>query len=206
MFKKKPFEIDYNPMLRRREERKKALTPEQIELLDKFPEVGENLYVLKRTRREKHDGDIFVCSINGKVFYYGKILNACVENKSDSWINGSILACIFREKTTEKNLKNYKGDYDNLLMAPFIVPSQYWSRGYFETIGNESLTKKDKNLDYGFYFRPSIHKNGAFYNEKNEILDHFPKYYSHRGINTYVGVYNYLRQEAIFDPTLLTMD
>lgn len=206
MFKKEKFKIDYNPLKKRWEEQKKTLSEEQIQMIEKWPEKGENLKVLKRTRREKHDGDIFLCSLNGTVYYYGKILKANVVNKTDSFMNGGILACIFRDKTTEKNLSKYKGDYANLLMVPFVVTSQYWSMGWFETIGNIPLTKEDKDLDYGFYNRDFIGLQGGFYKETGESLNHIPKYYKYLGITTLIGVYKELRKQSIIDPSLLVED
>ncbi|MBQ7164787.1 MAG: hypothetical protein IJR61_05610, partial [Clostridia bacterium] len=70
------FKIDYNPVLKRWEERKKALPEETRKELEDFSNrsviKGENLTVLKRVRKfELKDGDIFLCSLNGKVYYYG---------------------------------------------------------------------------------------------------------------------------------------
>lgn len=201
------FKIDYNPLLKRLEERRKNLTENQIKLIKQVPAKGENLKVLKRARKENHDGDIFVCTLNGIVYYYGKILKAkVVKNDPSSWENGCILVCLFREKTNVRDLRNYKGDYNNILMEPFIVTSQYWSNGWFETIGNEPLTEKDKNLDYGFYSKDFIGSMGGFYRDTGDPLNHFPKHFSGRGVTTLVGVYLELREKSIIDPSLLLPD
>ena len=181
------------------------LTDEQRYLIGKGPDIGENLKVIKRTRREKNDGDIFLCTLNGIVYYYGKILQAKIEHPSDDWINGCILVCIFLEKTIEKNLSNFKGDYKNLLVCPFIVTSQYWSNGWFETIGNVPLTKEDKELDYGFWDKEIIGPCGSFYKANGEVLDHIPKYFSSYGVKSLNGVYKQLRTEAIINPSLTTI-
>jgi len=204
------FKIDYNPVLKRWEERKKALPEETRKELEDFSNrsviKGENLTVLKRVRKfELKDGDIFLCSLNGKVYYYGKILKAKIDNEQDPWISQGSMVCIFREKTTTKDLSNYKGDYSNPL-GLFIVTRQYWTGGYFETIGNIPLTEEDKNFDYGFYDEDFIGPMGGFYKETGEMLDYMPKYVYIFGISTLIGVYNYLKKEAIIDPSLLTMD
>ena len=170
------------------------------------PARGENFKVIKRTRRQPNDGDIFVCTINGTVYYYGKILKASIVNPSDNWTNGCILACLFRDKTTVKNLDNFKGSYDNLLLAPFIVTKQYWTGGWFETIGNVPLDERDFNLDYGFYGEDTFGPMGGFYKETGEGMDHIPVYMNHRGIKTLIGVYWDVKEEVIIDPSLLTMD
>ena len=138
------FKIDYNPVLKRWEERKKALPEKTRKELEDFSNrsviKGENLTVLKRVRKfELKDGDIFLCSLNGKVYYYGKIYKAKIYNEKDPWVSECSMVCIFREKTTTKDLSNYKGDYSNLL-GMFMVTRQYWTGGYFETIGNIPLT------------------------------------------------------------------
>ena len=202
--------IDYNPLLKRREEKNKALSEKTIKQIDDFYdrplERGENLTILKRVRKfELKDGDIFLCSLNGKVYYYGKIYKAKIYNEKDPWVSECSMVCIFREKTTTKDLSNYKGDYSNPL-GLFIVTRQYWTGGYFETIGNIPLTEEDRNLDYGFYDEDFIGPMGGFYKETGEMLDYMPKYVYIFGISTLIGVYNYLKKEAIIDPSLLTMD
>ena len=204
------FKIDYNPVLKRWEERKKVLPEETRKELEDFSNrsviKGENLTVLKRVRKfELKDGDIFLCSLNGKVYYYGKILKAKIDNEQDPWISQGSMVCIFREKTTTKDLSNYKGDYSNLL-GMFMVTRQYWTGGYFETIGNIPLTEEDRNLDYGFYKSELIGCKGCFCKETGEILDHIPKYFDGMGVTTLIGVYRMLKEEAIIDPSLLTMD
>lgn len=199
------FILDYNPVKKRWDEELSCLSNEQVRLIELGPNVGENLKILKRTRREKKDGDIFVCTLNGIIYYYGKILQANICNPSNNWINGCILVCIFLEKTIEKNLKNFKGDYSNLLISPLIVTSQYWSNGWFETIGNIPLTEEDKELDYGFWDKEIIGSCGSFYKANGEVLDHMPKYFDSYGVTSLNGVYMELRKEAIINPSLLTL-
>ena len=202
--------IDYNPLRKQWNERMEKLPDDVREAVQAFcnqgPAKGENFKVIKRTRRQPNDGDIFVCTINGTVYYYGKILKACIVNPSDEWINGCILACLFRDKTTVKNLDNYKGSYDNLLLTPFIVTKQYWTGGWFETIGNVPLDERDFSLDYGFYEAYGFGPMGGFYKETGEGMDHIPKYMSSLGIETLIGVYRGVKREVIIDPSLLTMD
>lgn len=197
------FKLDYNPVKKRWDEKFKRLTGEQRALIESGPNVGENLKIIKRTRREKHDGDIFLCTLNGTVYYYGKILQANIEHPLDNWINGCVLICIFLEKTIEKNLKNFKGNYENLLVSPFIVTSQYWSNGWFETIGNVPLTKEDKELDYGFWDKEFIGPYGSFYKANGEVLDHMPKYFDSYGVTSLNGIYMELRAEAIINPSIM---
>lgn len=209
------FQIDYNPIKKRRDERYKNLSEEQLLLKKEMYEKGGNLQVLKRTRREKKDGDVFVCSLNGKVYYYGRILQAKIEGNPVSWFNQCLLVIIYREKTAEKNLNNFRGDHNNLLVEPSAITSQYWSMGMFETIGNIPLTEEERNLDYGFWTTNGYgiivdSKNvqlvppRAFTKADGTLLDHLPKHIGY-GITTTIGIHRDIAVEAIIDPTLLTM-
>lgn len=209
------FQIDYDPIKRYWDEKNKSLSEEQLRLKKEMYEKDGNLQVLKRTRREKKDGDIFICSLNGKVYYYGRILQAKIEGNQDDWFNQCLLVIIYREKTAEKNLKNFRGDYNNLLIVPCAITSQYWSMGMFETIGNIPLTEEEQNLDYGFWTDEGVgtikgNKSvmlvppRAFTKVDGTLLDHLPKHIGY-GITTTIGVYHKIAVEAIIDPTLLTM-
>lgn len=201
------FKIDYNPVYKRFCERNAMLSEEKVMLIQKGLAKGENFRVIKKTRREKKVGDVFICTVNGVVYYYGKILQANIKNNTDDWINGCLQVSLFKEKTTEKTLDNFFGNYDNLIGgAPFIITSQYWSYGWFETIGNIPLTEKDNNLDYGYYNKDFVGSQGAFYTAEGNVLNHFPKFFSSFGVTTLTGVYNALRDEIIIDPSLLEKD
>ncbi len=201
------FKLDYNPVKARLQKKMAALSEEQKRLCIKPLQKNENLFFLKRTRQPKRNGDIFVCSLNGKVFYYGKILNSNIQNKDPkSWYNGCLLIVLFKEKTSEKNLNNYHGDYNSLIEGPYIVTEQYWSNGWFETVGNIPLTADEENLDYGLYKEILTKEEGMFYKVNGDIVDHFPKYFELYGVKTLTGIYSHLRRESILDPTLLIVD
>lgn len=200
------FKINYNPILERWNSRIANISIEKKKLIEKNIDLNENLKVIKRTRRTRRDGDIFICSLNDFVYYYGKVLRANILNPSNNWINGCSLICIFREKTKEKNLGNYKGNCNNLLCVPNIVTSQYWSNGWFETIGNIPLTDEETRLDYGFYRKDFIGKNGSFFKENGEMMDHIPKFFDSYGVTSLNGIYMDIRVETIIDPSLLKMD
>ena len=205
------FKVDYNPAAKRWQERIDALPPEKRRMVEEFiasPMKKEDQFLeIKRTRRAKKIGDVFVCTLNGIVYYYGKILQANIVNKDDPWINGCLQVSLFKEKTLEKTLDNFKGDYNNLIgEAPAIITSQYWSMGWFETIGNVPLTEEDRNLDCGYFKSDSRGLSGSFYTVEGKMLDHFPKYFSIYGITTLSGIYDDFRIESIIDPSMLTME
>ena len=206
------YQINFNPVRKRWEERMKNLPAETRKAIESGHDGG-NLKVLKRTRGKKKDGDIFICTLNGSVYYYGKILQAKIENNPDRWYNECLLICVFREKTREKNLKNFKGDYNDLLVGPCAVTSQYWSMGFFETIGNAPLTEEERDLDYGFWTGEGLWTIGArgekvclvppntFTKADGSLIDRYPKYIGY-GITTLSGIFSEIRTETLIDPSL----
>lgn len=202
------FKIDYNPVYERWHERMSVLSEEKRQLIETLVEKRrtkeDNFQIIKRTRREKKDGDVFVCTLNGFVYYYGKILKANIKSIKEGWFNGCILVSMFKEKTLNKSLTDFRGDYKNLIgYAPYIITSQYWSSGWFETIGSVPITDEELNLDFGYFRRNFINPGGTFCRYDESELDHFPKYFNSMGITTLTGISDDYRIEAIIDPTLL---
>ena len=182
--------------------------PEELKEQIDAPIGKENLKVLRRVKKpEIKDGDIFVCSINGEVFYYGKVLQAnIVFKKNVEWRDeNSHLIFIFRTKTAKKDLSNFFPNYNQLLVGPKIITDGYWRLGYFETIGNIPLTAEEKSLDYGFFNSDVIGPGGVFVKADGEEINNFPKYFSIYGTAVYAGIYMSIRTETILDPTLLTI-
>ena len=199
------FEIDYNPVYKRWTERMKDV-PCDIKAKIDEPVGKENLKVLKRIRKfEVKDGDVFVCSMNGEVFYYGRVLEANIKfNKYMGFKNENChLIFIFKNKTYNKDLEDFKPDYNSLLSGPSIVTSGYWRLGYFETIGNIPLTEEEKSLDYGFYDSKVIGEKGSFVKANGERIDHYPEYLSVYGVMVYAGIYMEIKTETLLDPSLL---
>ena len=200
------YKIDYNPISKRWHKQIDSL-PEKIKKQIDAPVGKDNLKVLRRVKRtEVKEGDIFVCSINGHIFYYGKVLKANIQHKdSNNWVNGSHIIFIFKCKTPQKDLSFFSPNYNELIVGPEIVSDGYWKLGYFETIGNISLTDEEKTLDYGFFKSNIIGSGGCFVKENGEQINHFPRYFSGFGITTYVGIYIAIRRETILNPSLLTI-
>lgn len=201
--------LDYNPVVQRKEDRKAKLSPETLKRLEEAYETfkeRKNLQVLKRRRKPIiNDGDVFVLTLNGKVFYYGKVLISNIHNDEDSWINGCILVAIFRCKTSEKSMDSYNPNCDNLMIPPAIITKQYWTMGWFETIGNVPITDVEKNLDYGFFKSKVIGKGGCIVTASEKPTDHIPKYLEGHGVTTLSGIYTDILVETVIDPNLLEL-
>lgn len=192
-----------DPVKERRDRIKGNMTPEQkkaYELLYANDDLG--FIIQKRTRREKNVGDVFVCSVHDGVYYYGKILKVGVEHERLIPSEGCLLVCIYRECTNKKTLDDFKGNANDLMFSPKIVYPQYWSNGYFETIGNVPLTKAEKELDYGFWEQKILKEEGCFVKEDGTCLDHKPKYFDIFGTSLYLGIYREIKKALIIDPSL----
>jgi hypothetical protein len=180
-----------------------AQPPEIQEKLDAINNMNPKEYQLKMIKRSKNelkDGDIFVLSPREDVYFYGKVLKANINHTSkDPFIDGKNLIFIFQSKSKEINLLNFKADYNKLLIKPEIVDRSYWTKGLFFTIGNEEITHFEKDMDYGFY----KHSFGKYYKEDGVEINHKPPFLGIYGIATITGVASKIEKELIINPSLL---
>lgn len=192
-----------NPLLESQKEKDSALSLGVREKLDALRNMNPKDYqlrVIKRTRNVPQDGDVFILSPQENVFFYGKVLKSNIKHiGNDTFIDGKNLIFIFKSKTQEPNLSNYKPNYDNLLIQPAIVDRSYWTRGFFYTISNEPSNEFEKSLDYGFYKT----RTGEYYKEDGVKMDHKPEILGLAGIMTIIGIAYEIAYELIIDPSLL---
>lgn len=196
-------DMNINPLSTRWKERYSTQTPDiqkKLGELDKMNPREYQLRVIKKLKKEPMDGDVFVLSPRDNVYFYGKVLKANIQHISkDVFIHGKNLVFIFKTKSREIDMVNYRSDYSNLLIDPAIVDSSYWSKGYFYTIGNEEVKDFEKNLDYGFYKLVQ----DKFYKENGVEMERQPLLFGTYGIATISGIASRVEKELIFDPTLL---
>lgn len=196
------FRLDYNPITKRWNDRMATLPKEKIELINSS--IGkENLLKLKKSKNSVKTGDIFVLSPKEGLYFYGKVLEANIKHDIDDWINGCHVVFIFKTKSKNKDIKEFMADYTCLLCGPDIVTSDYWRKGFFETIGNVPLTNEEKNLDYGFFKKDILGKGGSFKKANGQSINHMPKFFASSGVLVDAGIYMELRTEFIIDPSLL---
>lgn len=194
---------DGNPVLENHHKIKSGLTLEQKTAIDAlYEEKVPGFIVLKRTRREKRVGDVFVCSVQEGVYYYGKILNDCIKVEGSNFYNCCVLVVLYKGCTGRKTMDDFVGDINNIMFAPQIVLPQSWSNGYFETIGNVPLTDEEKTFDYGFWKEKGISGKGYFVKEDESVLDHMPKCFASMGLTTYFGFSMLIKEAIIIDPSL----
>ncbi len=195
--------INDNPIANEWKKRYSSLTDEIKEKLDALNQMNSKEYQLKIIKKSKVapvDGDIFVLSPREGIYFYGKVINAKINNlEKDTFIHRKILVFIFNRQTKELNTDNFKAEYNNLLISPEIVDASYWRKGLFYTVGNEPITEIERNLDYGFY---KIGK-GKYYKEDGHEITHQPKILGTYGIATLTGVASKVEKEIIINPEIL---
>lgn len=194
---KRRFEVDVDIGRYKYEQMLKGATPEQVEAIKKVDPFKEWFFPLKRQRRPKKDGDVFVFSLDGKTYYYGKILIAA---GIKLWEDCPIVV-IFNETTDGKNMNGFRGDWSDLLVEPMLVGCRMWTIGCFETVGNVPLTKYEQNLDLGFakdYYPKGLPgpRSTYFLTLSGEYMDHLPKYVIIGG-TTDIGVFRKVVRQLI---------
>ena len=172
----------------------------KLDGLDNARPKDYQLKVIKKSKTEPVEGDIFVLSPREDIYFYGRVLKSNINHISqDTFVHGKSVVVIFKCKNNEISMSNYYPNYNDLLIRPEIVDKSYWSKGYFFTIENKPLDDNEKKLDYGFY---SIGK-GKFLKETGIEIDHQPVLLGTYGIATISGIAYEIEKELIIDSTLI---
>jgi hypothetical protein len=196
-------------------------TPVSFEIAERCKKLPQNiqekllnfeikqLQIIKKTRpKEIKTGDVFVLSPRKNIYFYGRVqkanINPIIEK---SFVSGGSTIFIYKNKSKEISINNFKSSFDNLLIAPYIIGKNYWTQGYFYTIGNIPLTEEEKNVDYGFYkFTPFRIMQEQFLTEEGNILSTEPQIIGYYGITTITGIASEIEKELIIDPSLLEFE
>lgn len=184
-----------NPLTRRFEKRFKNQPPDIQKRLDELELYGADLLRIKRKRIYPQRGDVFLVSTIEGLYFYGLVLNGDVRYIPDE--GGIISVIFFKNHTREKNMDNFKLDYDNIMTEPMIVVRNYWTSGYFYNVGRVELQPGEP--DCGFY-RGFHH---MLLNDCGEELDHVPRYFGSYGLKSLVGVARVIQRELIVDSSIL---
>ena len=104
------------------------------------------LKTIKRKRSEINKGDVFVLSPREGIYFYGKVLDAKIKHPIRREYSSDLyVVFIFKCKTKNISIDDFKPNYNELLIGPVIVDKGYWTLGLFYTVGNIPLTKEEKN-------------------------------------------------------------
>lgn len=181
-------------------ERKAKLSPEINSKLDELEQKGymtDELVFIQRKRPKLQRGDVFVVQPRKNIYFYGLILNVV----STPSCNCKIFACIFKNITHEKNMDNFRPDFNNLLLPPMLLIKEPWTSGYFFNVGRINLDEIEVPT-YGFY-----HDNtNCIVSDLNERLNYYP---SLIGLLMYSGIGGVacdIESELIINPNLLLDD
>lgn len=154
-----------------------------------------------KAKRPKHinTGDVFVLSPRENLYFYGHVLNGEIKTIDNrGFIVGNNLVVIYRLNTDQITMDRFiSATKRDFLFSPCVVHRQYWTQGYFFTIGNCEFDFTNPDYDYGF-----LDLISGLVNEEGEELDHIPKWIDYRGITTLSGIATYVEKELIMDPSL----
>jgi hypothetical protein len=172
----------------------------KLDILDGMKPKDYQLNVIKKSKIELNNGDVFLLSPRENIYFFGKVIKAYINHhEKDPFIHLKNLVFIFNCKTNNIELDSYKQDYQNLLIPPVIVDISYWNKGYFYNIGNVGTSEMERNLDYGFY---SIGRQ-KYFKEDGRVLVAKPKILGTYGITTITGIASMIEKELIINPKLL---
>jgi len=178
-----------------------AEVQDRIDAIDKMKPKEYQLKVIKKSKPEIKEGDIFLLSPDEDVYYYGKVLKANINHiKQDTFVQDKHLVFIFKTSTDSVSMNDYKSDYNDLLIRPTIVDISYWNKGFFFNVGNEPITNEEKSLDYGL-LKIGI-KTNTFCKEDGTVLNEKPEILGIFGISTITGVASKIRKELIIQSAM----
>lgn len=189
-------DVNNNILSKRWDKRYEKLSDEVKERLAELDNVDISEYqlqVIKKKRIYPQIGDVFIIKTKEDLILQGIVINNHINN-----INGDdlVLIMIFKlgvnvDEVIAGDIKN-----DDLLVSPVMVGKEYWTRGYFHNIANNSNTSNIKN--YGFY---NIGK-GKFVDEYGNELADEPQLLGAYGVATIFGIAYEINQELIIEGLL----
>jgi len=101
----------------------------------KTKDVATNLQILRPSKKQPKEGDIFVCKPKGHEYYFGRVI---ATDALIGTMKNCILLYIFSVQSEEKTPPNRLSAMQ-LLIPPLMTNRLPWSRGYFETVANRSF-------------------------------------------------------------------
>lgn len=163
---------------------------QKLDALNKKPAIEYQLKVIKKTKKLPDIGTAFLVNPMTNMYFQGVVINSKVSN-----INGDDLfvIAIFKKRGMSADDFSEEVDWNGLLLNPYIVGKEYWTRGFF---CNTSIRIDiPKNIDYGFY---KIGKD-IYVNEYGEEISSTPALVEMFGVATITGVAYEIRKEIIIE-------
>lgn len=162
----------------------------KLDALKNKPAIEYQLKVIKKTKKMPDIGTVFLVNPMTNMYFQGVVINSKVSN-----INGDDLfvIAIFKKRGMSVEDFSEEVDWNALLLKPYIVGKEYWTKGFFYN----TPIKIDipKNIDYGFY---KIGKD-IYVNEYGEEISNVPTLIELFGVATITGVAYEIRKEIIIE-------
>lgn len=156
-----------------------------------------DLMKLQPSRKKPNEGDVFIIQPKEDIYIFGLVVKAKMA-LNDPIMNGGHLIFIFNYLSRKKEIPDNLFSHD-LLIAPQIVNNQGWLKGYFETLGNFQMNKKDNLKSYGFW--DIVTKQ--YVDELGKPLLTIPKIYADYGLGSYGSVAGALKETLNKEPDIL---
>ncbi|MUT68329.1 immunity 26/phosphotriesterase HocA family protein [Paenibacillus sp. NEAU-GSW1] len=144
---------------------------------DEFSE----LIAMQKSRKKPLEGDVFVIQPKENHYYFGKVIKTKIVSKNIMFSNMNLIFvynCLSINKEIPSEL-----DESELLLPPTVVNFQGWLQGYFETVENQPITKKESNMDFGFF--DDFENQDKFYNLEGDRMLYKPRYTRFHGLASY---------------------
>lgn len=126
-----------------------------------------NLRVLKPSRKKPRPGDVFALQVADEGFLFGRVISTDAKWTLAQGAGPAVLIYIFRERSREKAVPDRAVMRpEHLLVSPIMTNQLPWSRGYFETLANTSLTADDVLPQHCFLSA----SRGRYYDERGVEL------------------------------------
>jgi len=118
---------------------------------------------LNPSRKRLRAGDVFAAQLIDGRYVFGRVIRTDARVGPITDMN---LVYVYRATSVHKQAPGGLSPRD-LLVAPFIINRLPWSRGYFETVGNQPL-KADEVLPKHCFYEPMT---GRYVDELDNPLD-----------------------------------
>jgi hypothetical protein len=149
-------------------------------MVDRIIKSGEllmNMKVLKKSKSKPKVGDIFIFQMkNENRYFFGRVI--CKDAKVGPF-EELILIYIYKSFSEERN-RIPELNKNNLLIPQLMTNGLPWTRGYFETISNQLIDKKDVFEKHCFR-----DIRGRFFDEYNNPYTEAFEPCGERGVNSF---------------------
>jgi hypothetical protein len=181
----------------------------KIDDINKLPKEELYLKPIKRKRNPViHEGTIFAIKLPEEVYFFGKVI--CSELALPMIEKGYFVVFFFRQGSRDMKRFPLELSADNILIGLMILGNALWKNGTCYTVDLQPLTKREREINYGFYkfnYRTSesskIEDLGKVIDVKGNVLQKEPAFLGLCAYTTIYGIESAFRKEIIIAPSLI---